>query len=218
MPLLRIQLPTLFLIPVLLVLSARCSAQHITPANARLVGGPCEGCEAVYEYPRQPQPVDTLPDFREPGPRLKISGTVYKADGTTPAPNVILYVYHTNQEGIYPARDGATGWARRHGYIRGWLQTDARGRYTFYTLKPGSYPSRSAPAHIHLTLGEPDGKYYWLGSYLFDDDPLLTSEHRQEVNSSPRGGYSGILQLRQQGELLVGTRDIILGRNVPHYE
>ncbi|MDH4069829.1 MAG: intradiol ring-cleavage dioxygenase [Ignavibacteria bacterium] len=186
------------------------------PDNARLMGGPCEGCEAVFEYgDRTLAPVDTLPDFHDEGPKIRISGTIYRPDGTTPAAGVILYVYHTDQGGIYPRKEGDTGWARRHGYIRGWVKTGKDGRYTFYTLKPGTYPSRNAPAHIHPTILEPDGKYYWITDFYFNDDPLLSGEQRSP--RAPRGGTVGVLKLEEENGLLVGYRDIVLGRNVPGY-
>jgi len=185
--------------------------------QSKLVGGPCEGCEAIFEYPTsQFSSIDSLPDFNDDGPRIKISGTVYKTGGIEPACGVILYVYHTNQEGVYPTTGNETGWAKRHGYIRGWIQTDKEGKYTFYTLKPGTYPSRSSAAHIHITILEPNGKYYWLGSYLFAGDPLLTD--KQLNNESPRGGSNGIIAFEQEGDLMVGVRNIELGKNVPNYE
>ena len=133
-----------------------------------LVGGPCEGCEAVLEYgDRQPDAVDTLPDFTQEGMKIKVSGTIYKEDGKTPAKNVILYVYHTDQDGLYATRGDETGWGKKHGYIRGWMKTGADGKYTFYTLKPAPYPSQTLPAHIHPMILEPGGKYYYLESYHF---------------------------------------------------
>lgn len=191
---------------------------HQQPAiQARLAGGPCEGCEAVFEYgDKKLAPVDTLPDFNDKGPKLKVTGTIYQNDGKTPAEGVILYIYHTDQSGRYATRGNETGWARRHGYIRGWVKTGKDGKYTFYTLKPGTYPDRSMPAHIHPIILEPNGKYYWLGSYHFEDDPLLTEKERSP--RSPRGGSSGLLSLRKEGDLRVGVRDIILGKNVPDYE
>lgn len=199
----------------IVLLSSCASSQNQTAP--KLVGGPCEGCEAIFEYgDRVLSSVDTLPDFNHPGTKIKITGTIYQSDGTTPAENVILYVYHTNQEGIYATRGGETGWAKRHGYIRGWVKTDKNGKYAFYTLKPGVYPSRSEPAHIHPTILEPNGKYYWLESYLFAGDPLLTET---EINpESPRGGSSGLISLRTEEGIMVGTRDFILGRNIPNYK
>src|SRR5690242_20344635 len=86
------------------------------------VGAPCEGCEAIYEQApdfNKLNWIDTLPDFNEQGQKLIISGIIYKADGKTPAPNVVLYVYHTDQTGHYTPKDGQTGWSKRNGYIRG---------------------------------------------------------------------------------------------------
>lgn len=194
-----------------------CSVFSVIYAQGTLVGGPCEGCEAVFEYGDiELSPVDTLPEFGEWQPGLKITGTIYQNDGETPAQGVILYVYHTNNKGVYPTSGNEEDWARRHGYIRGWIKTGADGRYTFYTAKPGTYPSRNVPAHIHPTILEPNGRYYWIAEYLFSDDPLVSDEERS--NRTPRGGSSGVLTLRREGNLLVGERDIILGKNVPSYD
>ena len=49
--------------------------------NTPAVGGGCEGCEAIYESPvpfEQLKSVDTLPDFNDAGPKLEISGIVYR--------------------------------------------------------------------------------------------------------------------------------------------
>lgn len=196
------------------------SNAHAQPGNARdakLVGGACEGCEAVFEYgTRTLASIDTLPDFDDIGVQIKVTGTVYQNDGSAPADGVILYVYHTDQKGIYAVKGNETGWGRRHGYIRGWVKTDKNGKYAFYTLKPGIYPNRSSPAHIHLTILEPNGKYYWLESYHFEGDPLLTEKEKSP--QAPRGGSSGMLSLRKVEGILVGERDIILGRNVPGYK
>ena len=186
-------------------------------SNVRLAGGPCEGCEAIFEYgDKELSSTDTLPDFNEKGQKIKVTGTIYQNDGKTPAVGVILYIYHTDQDGIYATKGGETGWGKRHGYIRGWTKTDKDGKYTFYTLKPGAYPSRSSPAHIHPIILEPNGKYYWLGSYHFEGDPLLTDKDKS--SDSPRGGSSGLLSLRKEGNLWIGERDFILGKNIPDYE
>lgn len=205
-------------ISVLSTLLFSCAnSQNQSQNNFKLVGGPCEGCEAIFEYGNNDLgPVDTLPDFNDEGLRIKVTGTIYQSDGKTPAKDVILYIYHTNQTGIYATKGDETGWAKRHGYIRGWLKTDIDGQYAFYTLKPGVYPDRSEAAHIHLIIMEPNGKYYWLGSYHFEGDSLLTD--KQINQGSPRGGSDGLLTLKREGTLWVGTRDLILGKNVPDYE
>lgn len=196
---------------LLLTFTSLCSmSQDISEENAMLIGGRCEGCEAVFEYGDQTlSPVDTLPDFNQAKEKLKVTGTIYQHDGETFAEDVILFIYQTDAEGVYPTKGDETGWAQRQGYLRGWIKTDHDGEYTFYTQKPGSYGQN--PAHIHTIVLEPDGKYYWIDDYLFKGDPLLPSNHEQ------RGG-SGIVELKQENDLLVAERDIILGLNVPGYE
>lgn len=183
-------------------------AQHV------LVGGPCEGCEAIFEYGNKSlSPVDTLNGFEEATQKLKVTGTIYQSDGETPAEDVIFYIYHTNEEGIYPTHGDETGWEKRHGYIRGWIKTGSDGKYTFYTRKPGSY-SRN-PSHIHPTVLEPNGKYYYIDMYVFENDPYLSERRRNKQNS--RGG-SGVVKLKEQNGMLLAKRDIVLGLNVPNYE
>jgi len=185
--------------------------------KTKKVGGSCEGCEAIYESPVPFEKLDataTLPDFNETGPKLEISGTVYQSDGKTPAGDVVIYVYHTDQTGHYTKKGNEQGWGKRHGYIRGWMKTDARGFYRFYTLLPAAYPDGKNPAHIHVTIKEPDKNDYWIDEYLFDDDPILTPEQRKKTED--RGG-SGIMKLKKQNGMLIGVRNIILGKNIPDY-
>jgi protocatechuate 3,4-dioxygenase beta subunit len=186
-------------------------------ASAVHVGAACEGCEAIYEQAPsfdQLSWVDTLPDFNEAGPKLIISGTIYKADGVTPASDVILYVYHTDQTGHYTSKEGQTGWAKRHGYIRGWVKTNKKGAYKFYTLRPAPYPGANIPAHIHPIIKEPDKNEYWIDEYLFDDDKFLTASERK--NQRGLGG-SGVITIKEKDGVLYGTRNIVLGKNVPNY-
>jgi protocatechuate 3,4-dioxygenase beta subunit len=194
-----------------------CSQTTNSRNNKKIVGGGCEGCEAVNEYGNKIlEPVDTLPDYWEAGPKLEVSGTIYRPDGKTPARDVILYIYHTNQKGEYSKKGDETGWGKRHGYIRGWIKTGADGKYKFFTLKPAAYPGRDIPAHIHPVIKEPGLNEYWIDEYLFDDDPLLTTDERKQQQK--RGG-NGVLKTKQrQDGTLVATRDITLGLNIPNYQ
>lgn len=192
-----------------------CQAQD-NSETIRIVGGPCEGCEAIYEYEDKVLlPVDTLPGYYTDENKLKITGTIFQNDGKTPAKDVILYIYHTNQSGIYPKRGNESGWAARHGYLRGWIKTTDDGVYTFYTTKPGSYPNSSEPAHIHAIVKEPGISEYYLDDYLFDNDPHLTQKVR---DSRRQRGGSGVLKLVEEDDEFVVKRDIILGLNIPDYE
>lgn len=193
-----------------------------TNAQARLnapqtrVGGECEGCEAMYENDTAFADLDwqlTLPGYGEKGARLHITGTVYRADGKTTVPNIILYVYHTDESGHYPQQGNETGWGRRHGYIRGWLKTNSKGQYSIRTFRPGTYPNRGAAAHIHCIVKEEGINEYYIGDFLFDDDPLLTSRERSPATP----GGNGVLKLREIKGVFYSSRDIYLGKNVRNH-
>ncbi|WP_343488411.1 intradiol ring-cleavage dioxygenase [Allomuricauda sp. d1] len=201
---------------LLAMVSCRSQNDKKSPKKtvARNVGGPCEGCEALHEFGDvRLTNTDTLPSFFMAGPKLKIVGTVYNPD-KSPAENVIIYVYHTDRKGIYPKKGDEKGWTRRHGYLRGWAKTNDDGMYTFFTFRPASYPNRSAPEHIHMTVKEPTTNAYYIDDIMFDDDSLLTKTIRKQ--RSDRAG-SGIVKLQKEDSLLIAKRDIFLGRNIPDY-
>ena len=144
----------------------------------------------------------------EEGEALVITGTIFHADGVKPASNVVLYVYHTNAQGIYPRRGDETGNARRHGYLRGWLRTGEDGRYRISTIKPASYPTGSEPAHIHAVVLEPGRPEYWIDSFLFEGDPLLTDRRRARLDGI--GGDGVVALTRDAAGIWRGERDIML--------
>ena len=194
--------------------SKKSKVSNEPPAKEIKAGGRCEDCTAIYESStafEQLKEVDTLPDYNEPGPKIEISGIIYQHDGKTPASNVVLYIYHTDQQGLYSKRGKEKG---RHGYIRGWIKTNANGFYKFYTLIPASYPNSNNPKHIHPIIKEPGISEYWIEEFLFDDDLLLPAQERTKAN--PRGG-SGILKTELKEGQLKATRNIILGLNVSDY-
>src|SRR6478672_3313088 len=192
-------------------------AMACTQSPKGKIGGPCEGCEAIYESGISFDSLkssDTLAAFFEPGTRLHIAGKVFQPDGRTPAAGVIIYFYHTDSKGLYATKGNETGWGQRHGFLRGWLKTDANGEYGFFTIRPASYPNSNNPQHIHMTIKEQDKNEYWIDEIHFMDDPLLTPNVKQHFHD--RGG-SGLVTLRTKNEILHGERNIILGKNIPAY-
>ncbi len=187
------------------------------PAAAnKPVGGGCDGCELLYVgLPATLNSVDTSAGWYEGGQKLVVTGTVYKRDGKTPAPNVTLYYWHTDRNGYYSPTDQQTGPARRHGHLRGWIQTDDQGKYALYTNRPVPYPNQDLPAHIHTAVKEPTIETaYYLDEFVFDDDPLLTGAKRKALEN--RGG-SGVLRVLLSGDRQIAEHNIILGLNIPHY-
>ena len=201
---------------VIIVLTVfSCQSQTKNEAD-KMVGGRCEGCEALYECgDKKLSSIDTLPKFEKAETKLKVTGTVYQNDGITPAKNIIIYIYQTNENGIYETKGDEEGWAKRHGYIRGWIKTSADGIYTFFTFRPASYPNSRAPQHIHMTVKEPNTNAYYIDDIMFEDDKFLTDEFKKRLGN--RAG-SGVVQPKLRDGIFVVKRDIVLGLNIPDYD
>lgn len=136
------------------------------------------------------------------GEKMIISGTVIESDGKTPAPNVLIYLYHTDIYGYY----GKSG-EHKHGRYRGWLLTDAKGRYEFQTIKPAPYPENRFAAHIHTTITTKNLKEDWIDNYLFEGDKLISARERQEAGK--KGGFNPILTLdKGKNDIWYGVRNI----------
>ncbi len=184
--------------------------------DSKQVGGPFENGDFHYiDMPKTINAVDTSPGWNQPGQKLLVTGTMFKPDGKTPAPGVVLYYYHTDISGHYANKEGLNKRVVRHGYIRGWVKSDQNGKYAIYTVRPASYPNTTFEAHIHPSIKEPGiNKEYYIDEFVFDDDKLLTADKRKKMNN--RGG-SGILRVVNSGDLQIAEHNIILGLNIPNY-
>ena len=205
------------ILPLTAVMNSSCQAQKEPapkePAASVVTFG--NGSDAIrVEMPRDLSWRTAIASPSEPGERLEITGVVYRPDGTTPAPDVVLYLYHTGINGYYsPAPDDSS--RNRHGHLRGWLKTNERGEYAFTSIRPAPYPRGIDPAHIHMYVKEPARDPYYIDDYYFADDTLVTSGVRERLEG--RGG-SGIVKLTRGSDgVWRGMRDIILGRNIPDY-
>lgn len=212
-----------FFVMLFAIVSFYFSCNGQSPANKsnqntnRIVGGGCDGCEIMYEgMPAVINATDTSQGWHEEeGEKLFISGIVYKADGKTPAPDIIIYYWHTDNKGFYSPRAAMPEKAKRHGHLRGWMKTGADGKYALYTIRPAPYPGATEPAHIHLLVKEPGiANEYYVDELVFDDDKFLTVEKRKRMGN--RGG-SGILKLVNNGRVQTVNHTIILGMNIPDY-
>lgn len=204
---------TLPFLIMLMINTSACTQSNQKPD--RVVGSDCEDCELMFEgMPKDISWQTTIAGADEPGERMIINGVIYKSDGKTPAPGVILYVYHTDNKGLYsPAPKQTT--AKRHGHLRGWVKTDEQGRYELKTIRPASYPNSRNPQHIHPIIKEPDTSPYWIDEFLFENDPVITENEKS--HQQKRGG-SGIISLTKNDKgIWIGKRDILLGMNIPYY-
>lgn len=195
-------------------LLAACSAPGA--AATPVVGLPCEDCDVpLAGLPADPPALVRLAPEDEPGERLRLTGRVTDAQGR-PRRGVVVYAHQTDREGIYPG-EGAKGddGIRQHGRLRAWAASDTNGRYTFLTIRPGSYPRSTMPQHIHLYVIEPGCALYYIDDVLFRDDPHLTASAARNANKG-RGG-SGIVAPVRTADGWLAHRDIVLGQNIPGY-
>lgn len=181
-----------------------------------IVGLPCEGCEAVFDGKPDEIPNHTrIAPIGAPGEPLTLTGRVTDTAGT-PQGGVIVYAYHTDRTGRYPASGPpASAAASRHGRFRAWAQTNADGEYRFDTIRPGSYPGRDVPEHIHMHVIEPHRATYYIDDVMFTDDPKLTPRQIQHLTTG-KGGCGIVTPVRREGIWHV-RRDIVLGLGVPGY-
>lgn len=194
--------------------SISCESQN-TQKRAKtnvLVGGPCETCELIYEgTPEHMSNKDTSDAWNSENQKLQISGIIYDTK-QKPAAGVILYYWHTNENGLYKRTNTEN---HRHGHLRGWVKTGTDGSYSISTIYPNPYPSQTESSHIHLLIKEPDlNNEYYIDAIVFDHDILLTKEVR---NAADNFGGTGIVHLDRSGKIWTGKRDIYLGMNIKDY-
>ena len=161
----------------------------------------------IYDYSEKKlNNVDTIPDFEAKSQKLKITGTIYESDGVTPAKNVLLFIHHTDENGNFELKRQNK---KRYVHHRGWVKTDADGKYTFYTFIPGNYMNSNELKQILPIVKEPNKPEYKIETFLFDDDPLLTGKCRTKVEET---NPNRILKLNKKEGLFEATRDIVLGQ------
>lgn len=163
-------------------------------------GAPCGSCHA----PEQLSWKTVIPPANEPGEPLIITGHVFKADGKTPAEGIVLWVYHTDRTGYYNAQDDAS-----HPRLNGWMKIGADGRYEFRTIRPGAYPHRSTPAHIHAHVYGPGFSERSIEDFWFKDDPRINEKELKL--QAENGGHPVIVDLKRGSDgAWRGERDIKL--------
>lgn len=139
---------------------------------------------------------------------MQLDGRVFAVDGVTPAAGVLIYAHHTNVDGLYANGTNESEWSRRNGRLRGWVKTDAEGRYAFDTIKPAPYPDRTGPAHVHLMVLEQGHRPYYIDDVVFDGEFMVNDGYRarQELRGGP-----GIIRLNRSSKgVWLARRDIRL--------
>jgi protocatechuate 3,4-dioxygenase beta subunit len=149
--------------------------------------------------------VDTIPDFDAHQNKIKITGTIFEKDGVTPAKDVVLSIYQTNEVGDLVLVKNEN--KERDIYHSATIKTQEDGRYTFYTFMPGTYNRSNELKQIHQNIKEPGKEEYGMYPFVFDNDPLLRKSCRAKL---ARKGIDTILKLEKENDMYVANKDIVL--------
>jgi protocatechuate 3,4-dioxygenase beta subunit len=136
---------------------------------------------------------------------LQLSGTVFGKDGKTPLSNVLVEIWHCDENEVY---DNASDEYR----YRGSAQTGKDGRYSFKTIIPVPYKDGDdwRPAHIHMRISSADHQdlitqIYFKGQPHIDTDPSASA--RQSANR--------ILDIRKSSANESAVKfDIVMGKTL----
>ena len=166
-------------------------------------GAPCGSCIAPDNLSWK----TVIPPEKEAGEPLVISGKVFQPDGKTPAEGMVLWVYHTDATGYYNEKDDAS-----HPRLKGWMKIGADGRYEFRTIKPGAYPQRATPAHIHAHIYGPGYSERSIEDYWFEGDPRINEKELKNAIGDKGGGpFVVVVALKRDADgVWRGVRDIKL--------
>ncbi|HWM87630.1 MAG TPA: hypothetical protein VNO33_17370 [Kofleriaceae bacterium] len=118
----------------------------------------------------------------EPGQPMILAGTLIDSDGRTPVAGATVYAYHTAADGLY----SRTGSLPR---LRGWMKTDAAGRFQLQSIRPAAYPGRTIPAHVHFNAWGAGHPRQGFEQIEFEGDPLVTPERLAESRKLGRFGF-----------------------------
>jgi protocatechuate 3,4-dioxygenase beta subunit len=126
-----------------------------------------------------------------PGTRITLTGAVVDTS-CAPVADARVETWQADAAGVY---DNA-GYA-----LRGWVRTDALGRFTIRTVVPGEYPGRTE--HIHVKITPPGGatlttQLYFPGSTANGEDGIYDP--------------SLDLALAEDGDALAGTYTFVIER------
>jgi protocatechuate 3,4-dioxygenase, beta subunit len=162
------------------------------------------------------------------GQRIIVTGRVMDAN-RRPVPNTLVEIWQANAGGRYrhtgdnwpapldPSFDGV-----------GRALTDADGRYTFTTIKPGAYPWKNhdnawRPSHIHFSLfgraftQRLVTQMYFPDDPLFFQDPIFNAVRDEKVRNRMIARYDH--SITQQEWALGFAFDIVLrGADQSHFE
>ncbi len=138
---------------------------------------------------------DDLVDAGMAGTRLQVQGTVRDPD-CVPIADALLDVWQADDDGGYD-NDGSDDPPNDEYVLRGRLNADASGNYSFRTIIPGHYlnGAQFRPAHIHIKVSAPGyetitTQLYFEGDPYNDGDAFIVDTLIMALMDEPNGAKS----------------------------
>lgn len=138
--------------------------------------------ELIREHAKEGPVTIAAPD--EPGERVVVTG-IFKDEKGKPLAGVLMYFYQTSAKGWYAATAAhvrANSGDHKHARLFGYLKSGPDGTFEINTIRPGGYPRSDLPQHIHI-VASLEGHREVYSEFLFDDDPRLTKEQREQAKA-----------------------------------
>jgi len=117
---------------------------------------------------------------------LFMTGTIYAKDCTTPIPNAVVDVWHSNQGEYDQNTNSYINSNYEDTLYRAKIYTDQNGNYAYQTILPGKYLNGSyyRPSHIHykssyLEQNELTTQLYFEGDTSIETDPWASDSSAQ---------------------------------------
>ncbi len=129
-------------------------ARRLTAAEKQTCALTVEAVEGPYHVSGMTELKDgNLNSTNLPGVPIEISGHVYDGlDATKPLAGAAVEIWHADSDGSYhPNGNGpASKYKAEEIALRGFVLTDAEGKYRLDTIYPGEYSGRTR--HIHFKI------------------------------------------------------------------
>jgi protocatechuate 3,4-dioxygenase, beta subunit len=164
-------------------------------------------CDLTRQHEGEPQ-----------GERIIVTGRVLD-ENARPVPDALVELWQCNAAGRYiHSVDQHDAPLDPNFFGGGRCVSDAEGRYSFTTIKPGAYPwpnhhNAWRPAHIHFSLFGPSFLTRLVTQMYFPGDPLLALD--PIYNATPAGSRELLvsrfsIDVTQPGHALGYVFDIVL--------
>lgn len=195
--------------PVAEALSQPGSACSPAPQCRKACGPTSSATEGPFYVRNAPMLVD-INVGKSPGTPMRIGGTVFSEDGTTPLKGAQVEIWHADGQGDYhPNGNGDIGGYRRGQInLRGSTRTDEQGRFAFTSIVPGRYGGRRR--HIHWRITAPGHRDLTTQSYWIEERGTEI-DRRDFTDRNPEA--CRWVKFNTEGGTAVGLFDVVMKKS-----